>query len=120
MAMTLAPLAEALALLSPGGWLVLASSSALDDLPETSPHQVIAKAALEGAAVYCARHTHARVLVVRPPRMWTDSTNTPMGRLAGVPREQVAAAVVRWATREDKPNAAANGASLLRPEDLLG
>jgi NAD(P)-dependent dehydrogenase (short-subunit alcohol dehydrogenase family) len=97
VAMTLVPLAEALQVLSPDGWLVFMSSSGLDDPPEGWPHYAIAKAALEGAAAYCERHTSARVLVARAPRMWTDSTNTPLGRLGAVPREQVAAAIVRWA-----------------------
>ena len=29
--------------------------------------------------------------------MWTDSMNTPLGRLGAVPKEQIAAAIVRWA-----------------------
>jgi hypothetical protein len=61
---------------------------------------VIAKSALEGIAAYCRRVTGARVLVARPPMMWTDSTNTPLARLGAVPKEQVAAAIVRWALRE--------------------
>ena len=66
------------------------------------PHYTIAKAALEGAAAYCERHTSARVLVARAPKMWTDSTNTPLGRLGAVPKEQVAAAIVRWATSDEE------------------
>jgi len=115
VAMTLVPLAEALQLLSPKGWLVLVSSSALDDVPEAWPHYVLAKAALEGAAAYCARHTDARVLIVRPPKMWTDSTNTPLGRIGAAEAEEVAAAIVRWVTTEEKK---CDGAALLTPENL--
>jgi NAD(P)-dependent dehydrogenase (short-subunit alcohol dehydrogenase family)/acyl dehydratase len=97
LAMTLVPLAETLPVLSPDGWLAVVSSSGLADPPEAWPHYTIAKAALEGAAAYCRRHTTARVLVARAPKMWTDSTNTPLGRLSAVPTEQVAAAIVRWA-----------------------
>jgi len=95
IATALAPLAEALKMLSANAWLVVMSSSALDDPPADWPHYVVAKAALEGAAAYCARQTPARVIVVRAPRMWTDSTNTPMGRSGAVEKEQVAAAIVR-------------------------
>jgi NAD(P)-dependent dehydrogenase (short-subunit alcohol dehydrogenase family)/acyl dehydratase len=97
LALTLVPLAETLGALSPDGWLVFLSSSAVEDPPEGWPHYVISKAALEGAAAYCARHTSARVLVARAPKMWTDSTNTPLARLAAAPKEQVAAAIVGWA-----------------------
>jgi NAD(P)-dependent dehydrogenase (short-subunit alcohol dehydrogenase family) len=113
--MNLVPLAEVLQLLAPEGWLVLTSSSALDDVPEPWPHYVIAKAALEGAAAYCARHTHARVIVVRPPKMWTDSTNTPLGRIGAAATERVAAAIVRWVTGDDT----AGDASLLNPQQLV-
>ncbi len=102
LAMTLVPLAEALQVLAPDGWVVLVSSSGLDDPPEAWPHYAIAKAALEGAAAYCERRTGARVLVARPPRMWTDSTNTPLGRFGAVPKERVAAAIVRWAMSADE------------------
>jgi NAD(P)-dependent dehydrogenase (short-subunit alcohol dehydrogenase family)/acyl dehydratase len=98
VALVIVPLAEGLPLLSPQGSLVVMSSTALDDLPVTWPHYVIAKAAAEEAAAYCARHTSARVLVVRAPKMWTDATNTPMGKFGAVPKEQVAAAIIRWLT----------------------
>jgi NAD(P)-dependent dehydrogenase (short-subunit alcohol dehydrogenase family)/acyl dehydratase len=97
LATMLNPLAEGLPLLSPDGWLVVMSSSAVDDPPQAWPHYVIAKAAWEGAAAYCARHTTARVLVVRAPKMWTDSTNTPMSKISAAPSEQIAAAITRWA-----------------------
>jgi NAD(P)-dependent dehydrogenase (short-subunit alcohol dehydrogenase family)/acyl dehydratase len=98
VALIIVPLAEGLPFLSPQGSLVVMSSTALDDLPAAWPHYVIAKAAAEEAAAYCARHTSARVLVVRAPKMWTDVTNTPMGRFGAVPKEQVATAITRWLT----------------------
>jgi NAD(P)-dependent dehydrogenase (short-subunit alcohol dehydrogenase family)/acyl dehydratase len=113
LAMTLVPLAESLQVLSPDGWLVVVSSSGLEDPPEVWPHYTIAKTALEGAAAYCKRHASARVLVVRPPKMWTDSTNTPLGRLGAVPKEQVAAAIVQWATSDE-----ASRPSLLTGDEL--
>jgi NAD(P)-dependent dehydrogenase (short-subunit alcohol dehydrogenase family)/acyl dehydratase len=99
LAMVLTPLTESLHVLSPDGWLIVMSSSALDDPPEAWPHYVTAKAALEGLAAYCARHTRARVLIIRAPKMWTDSTNTPLGRIGAVAKEQVAAAIARWVMR---------------------
>jgi NAD(P)-dependent dehydrogenase (short-subunit alcohol dehydrogenase family)/acyl dehydratase len=114
VATTLAPLSGALQLLSPAGWIVLTSSSALADPPEGCPQLILAKAALEGAAAYCARHSHARVLILRPPKMWTDSTNTPLGRIGAIPAEQVAAAVVSRLTSDDPPG----GLAVLGPEQL--
>ena len=114
LAMALVPLAGALELLSPDGWLVVTSSSAVEDPPEEWPHYVVAKAALEGAAAYCARRTQARVLVARPPRMWTEATNTPLGRIGAAAPEQVAAGIVRWTLREQP----AGVVSLLTPDQL--
>jgi NAD(P)-dependent dehydrogenase (short-subunit alcohol dehydrogenase family)/acyl dehydratase len=113
--LTLIPLTEGLPLLSSDGFLVFVSSAALDDPPVAWPHYVIAKAAAEEAAAYCARHTPARVLVVRAPRMWTDATNTPMGRFAAVPKEQVAAAVTRWVMGSE---ATPGRPALLGPADV--
>lgn len=101
IAMALLPLAEALQILSPRGWVVVVSSSGLEAPPESWPHYAIAKAAIEGAAAYCERHTSARMAVIRAPKMWTDSTNTPLGPLGAVPTEQVAAAIVRWAKSDE-------------------
>ena len=115
IAMTLIPLAEAAQMLEPDGWLVVMSSAALDDPSEGWPHYVVAKGALEGAAAYCARHTPARVLVVRAPRMWTDSTNTPLGRIDAVPKERVAAAIAGWVMKDGEPQQL----SLLTAEELL-
>jgi NAD(P)-dependent dehydrogenase (short-subunit alcohol dehydrogenase family)/acyl dehydratase len=115
LAMTLVPLAESLQLLAPEGWLVIMSSSGLEDPPEVWPHYTIAKAALEGAAAYCERFAGAGVLVARAPKMWTDSTNTPLGRLGAVPKEQVAAAIVRWATSDHHLRP-----SLLSGAELIG
>lgn len=115
LALTLVPLAEALPLLSPDGSIVLMSSTAVDELPLAWPHHVIAKAAAEEAAAYCARHTSARVLVVRAPKMWTDATNTPMGKFGAVPKEQVAAAIARWLTStEETPDLP----TVIGPDDL--
>jgi hypothetical protein len=109
------PLVGAVDTLAPDGWLAVMSSSALDDPPDGWPHYVIAKAALEGAAAYCARRTRARVLVVRAPKMLTDSMNTPLGRVDAVPAEQVAAEIARWTMTE----APAGRVSYLSPADVV-
>lgn len=99
-AMVLIPLTESLRMLSPTGCLVVMSSSAVDDPPEGWAHYVSAKAALEGLAAYCASHSGVRVLIVRAPKTWTDSTNTPLGRIGAAPKEQVAAAIAHWVMRQ--------------------
>jgi NAD(P)-dependent dehydrogenase (short-subunit alcohol dehydrogenase family)/acyl dehydratase len=114
VAMALVPLAGGLELLAEHGWLVVTSSAAVADPPATWPHYVIAKGALEAAAAYCAQHTQARVLVARPPRMWTDATNTPLGRIGGAAPEQVAGGIVRWVL-EGGPE---SGMTLLGPEQF--
>jgi NAD(P)-dependent dehydrogenase (short-subunit alcohol dehydrogenase family) len=115
LALALFPLAQALQILSPNGWIVVVSSSALDELPEPWPQYVVAKAALEGLAAYCAQHVDARVLVVRPPRMWTDSMNTPLGRIGAAATAEVAEAIVRWVIEAPDES----GVSLLTPKQLL-
>jgi NAD(P)-dependent dehydrogenase (short-subunit alcohol dehydrogenase family) len=104
-ALALVPLAECSDLLRRDGWLTIISTSALDDPPEEWPHYLVAKAALESLAAYCRHHVCARVLVARAPTMWTDSMNTPLGRLTAVPKEQVAAAIVRWTFTEGEAGA---------------
>jgi acyl dehydratase/NAD(P)-dependent dehydrogenase (short-subunit alcohol dehydrogenase family) len=116
VAMTLVPLAHALPLLSPRGWVVVTSSPAIEAPPAAAPQQVVAKAAIEGAAAYCAAHAAARVLVVRPPRMWTDSANTPLGRIGAAAPEQIAAQIVRWAMSEQT----SGGAWVLAPDGRVG
>lgn len=118
-AMVFAPLTESLRMLSPSGSLVVMSSSALDDPPEGWPHYVSAKAALEGLAAYCARHSGVRVLIIRAPKTWTDSTNTPLGRIGAVAKEQVAAAVARWVMREEVPGQDAAGKPIVVTADEL-
>ena len=77
---------------------------------------MVAKAAGEEIAAYCARHTPARVLVVRRPEDVDRATNTPLGRFGAVPKEQVAAAITRWL---DKRRSDARRAGLLGPADLI-
>jgi NAD(P)-dependent dehydrogenase (short-subunit alcohol dehydrogenase family)/acyl dehydratase len=76
-----------------GGWVVFCSSSALSAPPRDWPHYVTAKAALEGLARWvAATHPNLRSVVFRPPKMRTDLTNSPSGRIAAASTE----AVARW------------------------
>jgi NAD(P)-dependent dehydrogenase (short-subunit alcohol dehydrogenase family)/acyl dehydratase len=113
VAAALVPLTEAVDVLDADGWIAVVSSSGLDDPPEPWPHYIVAKAALEGLAEYCRRHVRPRVLVARAPKMWTDSMNTPLGRLGAVPKEQVAAAIVRWALADGD-----DASRTMTPEDV--
>jgi NAD(P)-dependent dehydrogenase (short-subunit alcohol dehydrogenase family) len=96
LAMALVPLAAAADRIVPGGWLTIVSSSVVEDMPEQWPHYALAKSAFECLGRYCAQRFKLKVLIVRPPKMWTDMSNGPLGWLTSVPVEQVASATVSW------------------------
>jgi NAD(P)-dependent dehydrogenase (short-subunit alcohol dehydrogenase family)/acyl dehydratase len=86
------PLGALLPLLGSDAWIVFCSSSAIAAPPRDWPHYVTAKAALEGLAGWLGSNSPAlRTVVLRPPAMRTELTNTPSGRLAAVPTESIAA-----------------------------
>nr|WP_051386212.1 SDR family NAD(P)-dependent oxidoreductase [Actinokineospora inagensis] len=89
VAMVLNPLAAAR--LRPGSWLVVVSSSAVEDFPAHWPHYSMAKAAVEALATHCAREL--RVLILRPPRLRTAMAAGP---LSAIDPAVVAAHVARW------------------------
>ena len=94
--LVLAPLAAAQEVLDDRASVVFVSSAAVDDPPATWPHYVAGKAAVEGLAGHLARHRpELRVVVARPPRMWTEMTNGPAGAAGTVPVGVVAGALVR-------------------------
>jgi NAD(P)-dependent dehydrogenase (short-subunit alcohol dehydrogenase family) len=99
------PLAALLPLLARrNGWCVAVSSIALTDPPADWPHYVGAKAAIEGLIQVAARqHRDVRFLVVRPPRLATDLTNTPLGHVGALRPEDVVSAVVRRLTGPAPP-----------------
>jgi len=79
-----------------GGWSVAVSSEYARTSPREWPHYVTAKSAIEGLARWtAANNERLGVLIVRPPKLLTDQTNTPFGRHGALPVEQVAAAIVR-------------------------
>jgi NAD(P)-dependent dehydrogenase (short-subunit alcohol dehydrogenase family) len=78
------------------GWNVIVSSAFVRDLPGQWPHYVTAKCAVEGLAQWAAAHNQqTKTLLVRPPKLLTDQTNTTMGREGAMPIERAAAAIVR-------------------------
>jgi NAD(P)-dependent dehydrogenase (short-subunit alcohol dehydrogenase family) len=86
-----APLAVLLPHLADDGTIVVCSSSALDEPPRDWPHYVAAKGALEGLAAWtAAAYPRASTVVVRLPKLRTDMTNTPAGRIGAAPVEPVA------------------------------
>jgi NAD(P)-dependent dehydrogenase (short-subunit alcohol dehydrogenase family) len=97
LAMVSAPMMVFLPLVSAAkGWNVLISSSAVNQPHPFFPHYVIAKSAAE-AMVRAASTEYRGVssLIVRPQRLLTDLTNTPLGRKGALPPEQVAAAILK-------------------------
>jgi NAD(P)-dependent dehydrogenase (short-subunit alcohol dehydrogenase family) len=78
------------------GWNVIVSSAFVRDLPAEWPHYVTAKSAVEGLAQWAAAHNQqTQTLLVRPPKLLTDQTNTTLGREGAMPIERAAAAIVR-------------------------
>jgi NAD(P)-dependent dehydrogenase (short-subunit alcohol dehydrogenase family) len=78
------------------GWNVIVSSAFVRDLPGEWPHYVTAKCAVEGLAQWATAHNQkTQTLLVRPPKLLTDQTNTTMGREGAMPMERAAAAIVR-------------------------
>ena len=97
LALVLVPLAQSLpALVAVRGRVVLISSDAVARPVADWPHYVAAKCALEGLArVAALEHPDVRFLIVRPPRLATDLTNTPLGRQNAIAPVRVASALVR-------------------------
>ena len=76
------------------GWNVIVSSEFVRTAPPQWPHYVTAKCAIEGLAYWvAAQYKAAGFLLVRPPKLLTDQTNTPQGRQGAAPVEFIAAAV---------------------------
>jgi len=91
------PMAALLPLLSARqGCVVLISSEYARTLPAEFFHYSAAKVALEALATTAARqYKQTRFLIVRPPKLLTDQTNTPLGRDSTMPAAQVAAEIAR-------------------------
>ena len=92
LALVTAPMSAFLPALSESaGWNVVISSIAVMAPPAEWPHYVSAKFAIEGfVKVAAAEYTAVSFLLVRPPRLLTDLTNTPLGRQSAMPPVRVA------------------------------
>lgn len=109
------PLGALLPSLREDGWILFSSSSALASPPRDWPHYVTAKAALEGLASWVsASFPSLRTVVVRPPAMRTEMTNTPRGRLAAAPTETIASWVAERLAGGELPA----GLSILHPDPI--
>jgi len=92
VSLTLAPLCEFLELLnSSEGCAVIISSAAVERPVREWPHYVAAKQAVEALArVASLQYPSIRTLIVRPQKLLTTMTNTPMGRLRAASPGQLA------------------------------
>ncbi len=78
------------------GWSIVLSSTFVSELPAEFPQYVTTKCAVEGLVRWAALHyPKVHHLIVRPPKLLTDQTNTTVGRQGAMKVEQVAAALVR-------------------------
>jgi NAD(P)-dependent dehydrogenase (short-subunit alcohol dehydrogenase family)/acyl dehydratase len=94
-------------------WLVFCSSSAIVSPPRDWPHYVSAKGAVEALAGWvAARLPNTRTIVLRPPMMRTELTNTPSGRIGSVPPELIAA----WLVERIAGDELAGGLTVLEPD----
>lgn len=86
------------------GWNVLISSVAATQPHPHFPHYAVAKCAAE-ALVRAAATEYRSIssLVVRPARLLTELTNTPLGRKGSMPPELVAASIVNRLRRDLAP-----------------
>jgi NAD(P)-dependent dehydrogenase (short-subunit alcohol dehydrogenase family) len=91
------PLAYFLPILAErSGLTLIVSSAAVDEPVAEWPHYVAGKHAVEGLArVAAVEYPATKVVVVRPPRLLTDLTNTPLGRDAALGADAAAAIFVR-------------------------
>jgi NAD(P)-dependent dehydrogenase (short-subunit alcohol dehydrogenase family) len=101
-ALVAAPLCVFLELLNEaGGRLVVISSSAVESPVREWPQYVAAKSAVEGyARVAPLQYPRLAALIVRPPKLLTDLTNTPLGRSGAKRPEEFA---VQLAKRLQEP-----------------
>ena len=78
------------------GWAVVISSQAVHTWPVAWPHYVSAKAAIEALTAVAARqYRRVSFLIVRPPKLATDLTSSPLAFENPLAPETVAEAIVR-------------------------
>jgi NAD(P)-dependent dehydrogenase (short-subunit alcohol dehydrogenase family) len=85
------PLAALLPLLDDDGTVVFCSSTAVVEPPRDWPQYVAAKGAIEALAAWVATtHPGLSTIVVRLPKLATDMSNTPAGRMGASATEPIA------------------------------
>lgn len=91
------PLSALLAPLSQkSGWNIVVSSAFVRDLPVEWPHYIAAKSAIEGLVRWASVHYPlVQGVIVRPPKLLTDQTNTALGRQGAMRVERVAVSIVQ-------------------------
>jgi NAD(P)-dependent dehydrogenase (short-subunit alcohol dehydrogenase family) len=96
--MVVSPLLCLNSLLRPNsGWITYISSSAVERPPRGWAHYTTGKVAAEHFCIELAQSASRPLLLLRPPRMRTDLTDSPTAKLNALPTEQVAARMVQWA-----------------------
>lgn len=95
LAMALVPLVGLGARLAKGAAIVGISSTYATEPPEDFAHYAAAKGALEGLLRGFAKDRGAPLVIVRPPRVLTDMTNTAFGTEDALRAEDVAARIVQ-------------------------
>ncbi|WP_030673122.1 SDR family NAD(P)-dependent oxidoreductase [Streptomyces sp. NRRL B-1347] len=118
--MAIAPVAALRGTLRPGAFVVFISSTAAVDSSPQWPHYATGKAAVEGFARHLSQHeAHLRVLVARPPRMWTEMANSPTGSAGAASPVDVAAGIVARLLSSPHPRRPPGcGPEVLGPADL--
>ena len=95
--LVLNPLASLGPLMAESACAVFMSSSVVNKPVAEWPHYVAAKHAIEGLAfAFVQANSEYKGLIVRPPRIQTDLTNTPLGKRGALPPKCVASAIVDW------------------------
>lgn len=84
---------------------IVISSIYAKTAPADFPHYVAAKSAIEGLVRSISARGAASGMLVRPPKLLTDQTNTPLGKKGAAMPEQVAAKVVAHLLGESAPKA---------------
>ncbi len=129
VSLTLAPLTEFLGLLNQGaGCLVIISSSAVEEPVREWPHYVAAKRAVEGlGCVTSMQYPHVSTLIVRPQKLLTTMTNTPLGRMGATSPALLADLIATRLEQPMKPGATeilkcetANTSAVHPIRDVLG
>jgi len=86
------------------GAVTVISSSYAAAPPADWPHYVAGKRAIEGFVEVVARQQReVAFVVVRPPKLVTDLTNTPLGRAGALAPELIAAAIAKRLADDRRP-----------------